>query len=219
MAIKVKTSTEGAGSGTTWLKQPGKFHWLLLNADENPVNKDKQPLDGFKLQFLILAGEQKGKQFDLLLFNPDMSKSESAIEWAQRKQTAALIALGLIDHTQLGNEVSVDLGVAMNPPRQGFIDLDFEKEKDGTVKHDEKGQPRLGLVFANIYHIDDPACADPVIWQRDAAKIANLPPACRRDPASFPKHERKASGATASGATAGAGQAASAPKNMSFEGF
>jgi hypothetical protein len=208
MAIKVKTSTEGAGSGVAWLKEPGKYHAMLLHADENPVDKDKNPIDGFKIQFLVMAGDQKGKQMDLTLYNPDMSKSEKAIAFAERKQTACLIALGLLTEQQMGQEVVVELANAMNPPRQFFIEL--EKQE---------GKEFLSLCYANIYHIDDPACSDPVIWQRDAGQIAKLPPACRRDPASFPKHERKAGTAAASGATGVAAQGQQPAKNVSFEGF
>ncbi len=84
MAIKVKTSTEGAGSGVAWLKEPGKYHAMLLHADENPVDKDKNPIDGFKIQFLVMAGDHRGKQMDLTLYSPDMSKSEKAIAFAER---------------------------------------------------------------------------------------------------------------------------------------
>jgi len=202
MALKIKTSTEGAGSGTTWLKEPGKYHAMILHADENPLDKNKQLLDGFKIQFLVMAGEHKGKQADVLLFNPNASKSSDAIAFAMRKQTACLIALGLITEDQMGSEVVVDLLAATNPPRQFFIELDYEKDKEKNLKLDSNGNPRLVLAYANIYHIDDPACADPVVWPRDASMVAKIPAACRRDPASFPKHERKSG---------------PAPKNVTFE--
>jgi hypothetical protein len=212
MALKMKIGNEGAGSGASWLKEPGKYHAMILHADENPVDKDKNPIDGFKIQFLVIAGDQKGKQLDLTFYNPDMSKSEKAIAFAERKQAACLVALGLITEQQFGTEAIIDLNAATNPPRQFFIEL--EKQE---------GKEFLSLCYANIYHIDDPACADPVIWQRDAGQIAKLPPACRRDPASFPKHERGSKAGTASGATGGAGGPGTGQqqpaKNVSFEGF
>lgn len=201
MAIKVKTSTEGAGSGPTWLKEPGRFHAMLLHADEAPLDKNNQPLDAFKLQFLICAGEHKGKQCDLTFFFPDASKSEKSIAFAERKQTACLVALGLISDQQMGGEVTVDLLAALNPPRQFFVELERQE-----------GKEFLSLAFANIYHIDDPACADATMWPRDAAMIAKIPPACRRDPKGFPKHERKAPAHAPA-------QQSEAPKNLNFDGF
>lgn len=222
--MKMKLGNEGAGSAATWLgwEDVGHYLALILAVDESPTKRDQNntPIDAIKVSLAIISpDEKKGRQYDLWLYHPDMSGSDAGINFAIRKQTAFLVAAGLVTESQFGQEVEVNLQLAVG--RFVFIDLEHEKDKEKKVKLDSNGNPRLGLAFANIFHVDDPAVSDAALWPRNPAMIAKIPAAGRRDPASFPKHERKSG--TAGGASAGAGGAAQGqqtpPKNVDFEGF
>lgn len=213
---KMTLGKEGAGSGSSWLDVPGRFHAMILNVDGAPKKQsDNTPIDAIKVTFSVCApAEQQGRQHDLYLYHPDPTKSEKAYGWAQRKQTAFVIAAGLATEAQLGAEVDVNLQSAAG--RHFFIELASEE--------DQQGKPRLQLAYANIFHVDDPEVADATLWPRNAAAIAKLPAAARRDPSNFAKRERRAAGGTggsgnASGATAGAAAGGAASKNANFEGF
>lgn len=167
--------------GGTYLATPGTYHFKIDHVDEHPVGRDKQLLDGFRVELSVLDGPrdtdgnclEASKKIDITFFNPKLNSKDNG-EFARRKQAAFLIAAGLIDNSKLGQRVSVELSHAIN--RQ----LVAEVER-GT---DEHGQPKkfLELAFANIYHVDDPKAAS---CPKNAKALALLPKELRRDPVSF----------------------------------
>ena len=205
--VKLKTHTEGAGSGTAWLNDPGRYHFAIMHIDEQPKKQDGVPIDGIKVSLCCLApGDHARKQWELMLFQPNPTQSEKGQDWALRKITAFLLAAGLITEAQLGQEVNVDLQAAVG--RHLFAELDLEPEEPGKKR-------RLQLRFANIFHVDNPEVADAVAWPRNQQLIAALPAAQRRSPETFPKREHQPKQAAAGPAK----PAAQPATNDDFDGI
>lgn len=181
MAMTMQMPKKVQGAGKAWLDRPGTYHCSISDVQEQATDKDEKPLNGFKVQLAVLDGTvrdsvgctERGKVFDLILFHPDSTKSESAQEWAVRKQAAFIIAAGLVTEKQLGEQVSFDLNHAKD--RQIIISLNRSDRSTDTKTF-------LELAFADIFHIDDPRTEK---FPKDAAAIRILPQSMRRDPKSF----------------------------------
>ena len=171
MSYAMETTEDIGGGESTYLDQPGTYHCVITSVMEGKGPKGG-PIDGFTVGLAVLTGTtegQKDKATNLCLFSPDHSKSEKSQEWARKKQTAFVIAAGLIDLAKLGGKVNVELQEAVG--RQ--IVVNFE--------HDEEGK-YLQLAWANIYHIDDPRAAK---FPKDPEAIALATKEMQRQPAEY----------------------------------
>jgi hypothetical protein len=172
---KVATRTaESTGGATDRLSVPGWYHMSVVEAD---VNDDKGlPIDGFRVEFAALDGPNANKTFKMTFFNPSLKQKEEAQKWSSRKQTAFLVATGLMTESQLASDVEWDTEDVKG--RQVVMHL---QEDD---REENKGKGYLQLAYSDIFHVDDPRVAEKKVTL-NAAAIKYLPPAQRRDPKSF----------------------------------
>lgn len=186
MSFAMETTEDVCGSASDqYLTEPGTYHCVVTAVAENEGPKGN-PINGFTISLAVLDGTTKGqkdKSTNLCLFSPDQSKSDKSQEWARKKQTAFAIATELIDLKKLGGKVQIDLQDAVG--RQIVIAFD----------HDDAGK-YLQLVWANIYHVDDPRAEK---FPKDKEALAIIPKEMRKDAAYFmPLTKRGESTKTAS---------------------
>jgi hypothetical protein len=122
---------------------------------------------------------QKDKTTNLCLFSPDMSKSQSSQEWSRKKQTAFVVATGLLDVGKLGQRVEIDLTKAEG--RQ--IVLTFNE-------NEHEGKKNIELAYANIFHVDDPRAEK---FPKDKAALDIIPKALRKSKEYFEPLLKKSS--------------------------
>lgn len=172
MSFAMETTEDIGGSGSDqYLNEPGTYHMIVTSVGENEGPKGN-PIDGFTVGLSVLDGTAKGqkdKSTNLCLFSPDQSKSDKSQEWARKKQTAFVIASGLLDLKKLGGKVQIDLQTAVG--RQ--IIATFESDDSGKY---------MQLSYANIYHVDDPRAAN---FPKDKEALAIIPKELRKDRAYF----------------------------------
>lgn len=169
-------------SGGNYLEEPGKYHCLVIEGAETVKFGDNVD-DGLTLKLSVLTpGPHKGMIYELKLGNPTFKTSEKGREWILRKQAAAVIACGLATEAEF-DRGDVNINAADAADRQVAIELEMDDKK------------YLQLVWANIYHVDDPR-AKSFPWNDAALKL--IPAAHRRKPESFPAPKKKElAGATA----------------------
>lgn len=138
---------ESSGEGK-YLKEPGTYHLLCNKLTFNPPNKEGTPLEGFRIEAEVLAGTTDGQEqklVDIMLFDGKPTHKDQGAS-SRLKQTRALVALGLIHPTQIGQAVSIDPDAAVG--RQFFAVL--AKPKDSKY---------LELNYSDIFHFSDPKSA------------------------------------------------------------
>lgn len=172
MSFAMETTEDIGGSGSDqYLNEPGTYHMIVTSVGENEGPKGN-PIDGFTVGLSVLDGTAKGqkdKSTNLCLFSPDQSKSDKSQEWARKKQTAFVIASGLLDLKKLGGKVQIDLQTAVG--RQ--IIATFESDDSGKY---------MQLSYANIYHVDDPRAAN---FPKDKEALAIIPKELRKESTYF----------------------------------
>lgn len=179
-------SVEGESN---FLKAPGTYHCSVLEIVDG-LGPKGNPISGFCIHLSVEAGTvqgQEGKETSLCLFNPDLTKSESSQVWAKRKQAAFFIATDLLQPADLGKRVRIDLQAAKNQQ----VVIEFEEDN-------RDGKNNLQLVYANIYHVDDPRAAD---YPKNKEVLALLPKESRHDAAYFAPLMKKKDAAAAGSET------------------
>lgn len=174
-SFAMETTEDIGGGSSQYLNEPGTYHMIVTSVAENEGPKGN-PIDGFTVGLSVLDGTAKGqkdKSTNLCLFSPDQSKSDKSQEWARKKQTAFVIASGLLDLKKdlkkLGGKVQIDLQTAVG--RQ--IVATFESDDSGKY---------MELSYANIYHVDDPRAAN---FPKDKEALAIIPKDQRKDATYF----------------------------------
>lgn len=200
MAIDFETS-ESTEMGAKFLEEEGTYHVMVIHTDEAPTirsgNRKGEYLDGFEVEVEVIAGDQAKKTHRLMFNNPNLSHKDGG-DFARRLQTRFLEVVGLIDPTQKGKRVSVELKTAET--RQ-FIAAFKNREKDGKTY--------LQLDGGKFWHIDDPS-ADKC--ERDQLAIDKLAGAYRRDPKSFETAKPATNGNGSASKSNGNGNGQSSPK-------
>lgn len=205
MALKHKTGTDQSVGG--FLREPGTYHFCILDTTENPTNKDGQLIDNaaFRIVCDTLAGTAPGqeqKQCEITFFWPKPAdKNEGAFN--RKKIDRFLLAVGLMKEEDKDKEIEFDIQKAVGRQFIAKMELDDEEHK------------YLRLSFAELYHVDDPAVKT-IPKDEDALKLIH--PSLRKigaKPATTPARGRAAKEA-ATAATNGSGpveqgQAASSP--------
>lgn len=164
---------ESFDTGGSFLTEPGTYHLAVLNVDEQPQAKNGQLLDGFRVDFEVLAGPHAKKQVEVTFWNPKLTDKNNG-EMAKKKQGRFVTNTGLVAAAKPGERVTVDLQQAKG--RQVIATLaQRENQNDPSKKY-------IDLNFADIWHVDDPAAPN-CDRNQDALKL--LPKSLRRDPASF----------------------------------
>jgi hypothetical protein len=176
----------GGGGGADRIKTPGWHHVHITHCDD--VTKDNKPVEGLFTEFAAFDGPDAGKVFSMCFFDPkdgdaDMpedSTERKRYEINKRKQTALLVASGLMTEAQMGSPVDYDSADAVN--RQCVIHLDPDNQEKNA------GKGYLQLAWDDIYHIDDPRVADLVKAKKlvlSSNALGVYPKEFRRDPKSF----------------------------------
>lgn len=179
MAIQVEMPEQIGGTGN-FLKESGRYHFAVIETDENPMKKNGEPIDGFKVAAEVQCGDETGKHFDFIFRNPMPTWTDKGQEQARKKIGACMVALGFATPENMGKGLSVELDEAVN--RQFFAEVGFEKDADGEDKLDDQGRKFLQLVWSNIYHVDDPAAKD---FSRNEDALKLLPKSHRIDDPAF----------------------------------
>lgn len=172
MGRKFQSATDVGGESSA-IQKPGTYHCSITHSADGESTRGK-PTNCCSAILSVLAGtesDQAEKEFHLHLYDPDMSKAESAQEWATKKQTAYAIAINQMDPSQLGGECDVEFGKAEG--QQIIITLD---------ENEYEGKKRLDLSYANIYHVDDPRAKE---FPKNKEALALLPAECRKNPEYF----------------------------------
>ncbi len=189
--------------GGDQLKVKGTYHFAILHTDENPVfksgeNKGKMR-DGFATEFEVLAGPQSKKTINVFFRNGNLSHKDQGA-FCRRVQGRALEAWGLVDPTQRGHKVTVELDHAVG--RQFVATI--------TGRTGDDGKEYLELDGDSIWHIDDPTA--PQCERNQKALDPSIYPAkLRRKPESFGKVAASGNGSSGNGSTSNAGAKQTAP--------
>lgn len=171
-----KAPKKAPQAGGAFLDKPGIYHMQIVHVDEQPQGNN-QMLDGFKVQFSVLGGDEDGKQMDQLFNNPNEAHKDGG-EFASQIQAAFFIGAGLITESDLDSEeLDIDLQKAVS--RQVIVEVRKKREKvDGKWTEGRF----LEVAGPAVYHIDDPRTAN--VYKKISA-INLLPKELRRDPKKF----------------------------------
>lgn len=211
-----KTAEKVGGGGGDRIAIPGWYHLHVTSlADVYPNGK---PIEGLFFEAAAFPGQpEEGKVHGAPLYDPKPGKEETPGGlMAVRKLTAFLVATGLINESQMGQEVEYDTDDAVN--RQIVVNLVPD------TSDENKGKGFLQVNYDQTLHIDDPRVADlvkegKVKLNLDAIKL--LPAAIRRKPESFDLEKlggkissASSNGSAASGSSKPAGNAATSGVNL-----
>ncbi len=189
-----------------FVREPGTYHFAVLEVDEQPTSKAGQLLDGFRADVEVLAGPFAKKQAELMFFKPKLTDKNGG-EMAKRKQARFALATGIIPEAKPGERVTVDLSKAKG--RQFIATLAHRADQNDPNKK------YIDLNFADIWHVDDPSAPKCELNQQ---ALGLLPKSLRKTPESFAAASGNGSasgnGAAKSSTAASATAAASAPASL-----
>jgi hypothetical protein len=148
---------EDIGGASAYLDASGQFHSIVKMVHEEAIPKDNDGFTpvpgGFSVELEVAAGDHDGKKFSLIFWGPKLDKADDdkGNVWSRKKQAAFLLASDCISLDQMGKKgVSIDLQDAVGA--QIIVDVEMEQYTDSQGKSRNRPQ----LVWANIYHVDDP---------------------------------------------------------------
>lgn len=204
MGFSTDTATgQEMAEGGNYLEDEGTFHAAVVKAEAPPLKDDGTLIDGgvVKVSLSTLEGTtrdkggnftNKGKQYDLTLFEPDLSSKDQG-KMNRKKITALLIAMGELTEANAG--ASVDVDEQKWPGRQ--LLLTTEKWTNS------EGKTRLNLRFDNLYHVDHPAVAG---IPKDQSALKAIPANFRRPNYVAELEAVKSNGSNSNGNGSNAGQ-------------
>lgn len=181
MSFEFDAPEELSHGGGNWIDKPGTYHLVVTAMDEQPINRNKEMVDGFRAEFQALEGTvrdangkftETDKTIGITFKNPKITDKNEGL-FARQKQAAFLIATGLMTEEQLGKKgIKVEL---KNSVGRHVIATLEESDLDS-------GKKFIGLSYADIWHIDDPRAAS---FPKNEKALTLIPSAHRRDPKSF----------------------------------
>lgn len=183
MTRTISTSKEFGGAGGNAVDKPGTYHFAITRAADGESTRGN-PMTGASAVCVVLAGtneDQKGKEFHLHLFDPDLKKSEAAQKIAQQRITSYGVAVNQIDPLKVGGDLNVDFGPVLEG--QQFV-MQLEE-------NDYDGKKSLQVAYDRIYHVDDPRAEK---FPKDKDAIALIAKEFRKSPDHFPKKEKNGHG-------------------------
>lgn len=156
-------SSEDTSAGGGFVSEAGLYHMAVVSCDEHPTNKQGVTIDSamFRVNMVVIDSSvpgQRDKSFSEIFFQPKEDPVANPNQFAMKKATRFMLAVGLMRHDQIGKEFDVDLSSAAG--RQLLVKIEL----------DDKGY--AGISFADIFHIDDPAAKG---YPRDDSFVASIP--------------------------------------------
>lgn len=181
------------GGGGNFIDKPGVYHLLVVAVDENPADKQGQPLDAeLKVSVSVLAGtspEQKDRSTEITLW-----KSKEKGDQASKRITRFCLATCLIGQFQPGQKATVEPSDAVG--RQIVAKFGWKQKQDPTTgKYVDTD--RIDIHYSDIWHVDDVEVAKTGLVL-DETCIANIPPELRKPVTSINQGGTSASPATGS---------------------
>lgn len=186
---------EEIGGGGNFLNAPGTYHLHIDQVLEGQSASGKI-IDGFTASVSCLDGTVRennkcteiGKTCNITFFSGKLTDKDKG-QFARVRQAAFLVAANVIQPSQLGQRITIDLQKACG--NQIVV----------TLEHDEQDTEKkyLRIAGASCYHVDDPRISG-VPKAADALKLISA--ACRHDKAWFEnviKRKPKAEGEHKSG--------------------
>jgi len=170
-------TTEDVGGGGGFMEKPGQYHFLVAKVGEDENRKGEVMTGGgFTVGLQCLAGtdeSQVGCTMNIEFIN-GQAKHKDGGTFCRTKQTAFLIAAGIITPKQLGTKgLSVDLQKGVNAQVCAVLKLGDP---------DDKGKQYLDLSFADIFHVDDARSKD---IPKDKESLDLLPKEARHEESYF----------------------------------
>lgn len=180
MAIDFEDTDGGDffGGESQHLKAPGTYHFLVSHASEQPTSAKGALIPNaiLQLQLTVADGPQKDKTLDMTFFGLKADASAKAKEWHNRKLIRIAYAAGLIGNANIMGKIGpIDFTQAKG--RQVVMTVDQREDKDGAKTE------YLDMVFANVWHVDDPSAPKDVV--KNAGLVNLLPAGLRRTPEYF----------------------------------
>jgi hypothetical protein len=136
----------GAGSGN-YCKVAGWYHATVATFSPGRSKKG-EPIKGIYLEFDVSAGTVEGQENKIIgftLWDPKLNASDAGKLWAAKKRTNLLLAVDAMKPSQIGGRVTLG-NYEEIVSRQVCLQIDLN---DGGYAE---------LAYADIYHVDDPAC-------------------------------------------------------------
>jgi hypothetical protein len=166
----------------TGLREPGKYHAVVLEIDENPTTRDGKLIDNavFRASMAVLDGTtagQKDRQFDLVFFAPKLTHKDHG---ERAKQKVWFFASSIGCGSIVDGKMKLDFAEAVG--RQTCMEIEMQESKYKDGQGNEKVSHNPSMAFCNVYHVDDPRCRD---WPKDAIALGLLPAGLRKKPEDF----------------------------------
>jgi hypothetical protein len=187
-------------TGGKYLTEPGFYHFLVLDTNEKPTNKDGVPIDGglFSVTLGVLDGTTAGQKDKVsnVTFRRGKPGDEGSEKFARKRNDRFFLATGLLTLQQIESRARVSIDIAKANGQQLVAKYTKEKPEDKYAN----------LEFAEIYHVDDPAVAH---VPKDQKALSTILPAKRWPGGTAP--------GTAAPATAAAPSTPTAPPATEFD--
>lgn len=166
------------GGESQHLKAPGTYHFLISHASEQPTSAKGALIPNaiLQLQLTVADGPQKDKTLDMTFFGLKADASAKAKEWHNRKLIRIAYAAGLIGNANIMGKIG-PIEFTQAKGRQVVMTVDQREDKDGAKTE------YLDMVFANVWHVDDPSAPKDAV--KNAGLINLLPAGLRRTPEYF----------------------------------
>lgn len=173
VAVELSTAEDMAGGGGDYLEKPGRYHMMVVHAEENAKMGDNI-VKGFMYELAVQAPKELAGQTVRVYFrNPDSTHKDGG-KMARAKQSNALLAANVVTPSDLGKTKEVNAEDAKD--NQLCIELALGEPNSKT------GKQYLDLNYANIFHVDDPRAKS---YPKDSDILSLIPKEYRRDEGFF----------------------------------
>lgn len=174
MPVDVGGSDDFFGGDGQYLKEKGRYHFIVNAADEQPKKRDGSLLPNavLQLELIVAGGPQKDKTIDLTFYAPKPDASDKAKAMFHRKLQRIAYACNLLGNKELMGGKLPPVDFTKCKGHQLIADVDFPTDTDGQPKK------FLDLFYSNVWHVDDPDGQKDVV--KSEQHIGLLPSQFRR---------------------------------------
>lgn len=168
---------ESLGGGGKFLDKPGYYHFCVMGVDENPADRNAQPLDAdFSINASVLAGtnpDQVDRSVEIVFW-----KSKDKEDMANKKLNRFCLATCLIGQRVPGQTVSVEPSDAMG--RQFVAHFSWKQKKNDAGQYEDVVPARVDLHYSDIWHVDDIEVSKLEGFKLDEGSLAIIPAVHRK---------------------------------------